>query len=120
MKEDLVIVLRTMFHYLVIDNSQPGEKANFRDYSDHILRLWQTLNTDAESRWAVSSLSLDSLRLEIAQTDEGGETKKPFVAHSFQFGWHFDSNQALAWAVLDLHAACIAEVKFSYRSQSMI
>lgn len=111
MKEDLVIVLRTMFRYLTVDDSEPGGKADYKTYSDNLLKLWQVLNSDAETRWAIAGLSMDSLRLQIVRTSDDEEVDKPFVSRSFRYGWHFDSTEALAWAVLELYADCTAEVR---------
>jgi hypothetical protein len=76
-----------------------------------IRKLWRLLEGEAESRWGADGLSFDSLRLEVAL---GGELNNlsVFVARTFRAGWHFDSEQALAWGILELQADCAEKVKF--------
>ncbi|KAI0091661.1 hypothetical protein BDY19DRAFT_638931 [Irpex rosettiformis] len=98
LKEDLVVILRMLFPYFTSALDE-GE------YDDGLSRLWKLLDGEAQSRWGVDSLSMDSLRFEIAK-DETEPTSSAFAARTFRYGWHFESNQALAWVILELHADC--------------
>ena len=113
MKEGLVAILRVLFPYLTAeqeDNSDFG-------WAEGIRRLWKHLDGEAESRWGVDGLALDSLRLEVALNDiGGGGSSEPsaFVARTFRAGWHFDAGQALAWAILELQSDCAEKVIFFF------
>ncbi|KAI0704256.1 hypothetical protein BC835DRAFT_810570 [Cytidiella melzeri] len=98
LKEDLLVVIQMLFPYLT---SALGEEK----YDDGLSKLWRLLDGEAQSRWGVDSLSMDSLRFEIS-TDGDALARNAFTAKTFRYGWHFDSNQALAWAILELHADC--------------
>ncbi|KAI0954122.1 hypothetical protein AcV7_007443 [Taiwanofungus camphoratus] len=105
MKEDLLVVLRTLFPFLTEDQTEDDRLASTR-YGFSIAKLWNLLNGEAESRWGTDGLSLDALRLQLIRSDGSEDTSRAFVANTFRYGWHFDPNQALAWAVLELQADC--------------
>ncbi|EGN96752.1 hypothetical protein SERLA73DRAFT_93326 [Serpula lacrymans var. lacrymans S7.3] len=109
MKESLVGVLRVLFPFLTV-----SKRGSDYSWADGVGRLWHLLNGEAESRWGIESLSLEALRLEVvAFEDEEICEREAFVAHTFRAGWHFDANQALAWAVLELQADC-AQLLFQH------
>ena len=58
MKEDLVVILRVLFPYFTYALDEG-------DCDDGLLRLWRLLGGEAQSRWGVDSLSMDSLRFEV-------------------------------------------------------
>lgn len=98
LKENLVVILRMLFPYFTSALDE-GE------YDDGLSRLWKLLDGEAQNRWGVDSLSMDSLRFELAD-EQQDPSADAFVARTFRYGWHFESNQALAWAILELHADC--------------
>ncbi|KAI0255717.1 hypothetical protein BJV78DRAFT_1172780 [Lactifluus subvellereus] len=108
MKENLIIVLRTLFPIYTTRYPEAGFSSLDFSYVDGVSRLWHLLDGEAESRWGVDGLSLDSLRLSLTngscvrnQTQTGA-----FVARTFQYGWDFDANQATSWTILELQADC--------------
>ena len=113
MKEILVAILKTLFPHVSISKfgsdldelKLPTEGI----YGDGLGKLWHTLDAEAESRWGVELLSQDSLRLQI-QGDPLDSGNSAFTARTFRTFWHFDSGQALAWAVLELQADCAEKV----------
>lgn len=110
MKEGLVGVLRVLFpFYTATDDeySSNGPSSKF-NCSDGIGKLWYLLDGEAESRWGVEGLLLDSLRLEVAEDRE--DDRGAFVMNTFRAGWHFDRSQALAWAILELQTDCAEKV----------
>ena len=116
MKEILVAILKTLFPHVSIgkfgSESDELKLPAGGGYGDGLGRLWHTLDAEAESRWGVELLSQDSLRLEIQYPvdlppDSGNSA---FTAKTFRTSWHFDSGQALAWAVLELQADCAEKV----------
>ena len=116
MKENLIVVLRTLFPFYTMRHSE-ARSLDF-SYIDGVSRLWHLLGGEAESRWGVDGLSLDSLRLSLncvqSETNTGA-----FVARTFQYGWDFDANQAASWAILELQADC-AEKVCDYRVLSVL
>ncbi|CCL98610.1 uncharacterized protein FIBRA_00612 [Fibroporia radiculosa] len=108
MKQDLVVVLRTLFPYFVEDWAE-NEEFSHVDFGDGVIKLWQLLNSEAENRWGVNGLSLDSLRLQLVHTGDENE-HWAFVAPTVRYGWDFDANQALAWVMLELQADCIEKL----------
>jgi ataxia telangiectasia mutated family protein len=127
MKEGLVGVLRALFpFYTATDNEHSSGGSNGLsskfDCSDGISRLWILLDGEAESRWGVDGLSLDSLRLEVASAAEGDreDERGAFAKDTFRAGWHFDAEQAMVWAILDLQADCADKVgsKFHFSATS--
>ena len=118
MKEVLVAILKTLFPHVSIDKfgSESDELRPPADgiYGDGLGRLWHTLDVEAESRWGVELLSQDSLRLQVQHPDDIplDSGNSAFTARTFRAFWHFDSGQALAWAVLELQADCAEKVIF--------
>jgi len=116
MKEVLVAILKTLFPHVSIAKfgSESGELRLPADgiYGDGLGRLWHTLDAEAESRWGVELLSQDSLRLQIQYPGDLplDSSNRAFTARTFRSSWHFDSGQALAWAVLELQADCAEKV----------
>ena len=116
MKELLVAILKTLFSYVSI--GQFGSESDelrlpaMGIYGDGLGKLWHTLDTEAESRWGVELLSQDSLRLQIQYPGDPplDSSNSAFTAKTFRTSWHFDSGQALAWAVLELQADCTEKV----------
>ncbi|KAH9916328.1 uncharacterized protein B0H18DRAFT_884948 [Fomitopsis serialis] len=108
-KQDLVVVLQTLFPYYTAEPVDPTVFANV-DYANGVAKLWHLLSSEAESRWGVDGLSLDRLRLEARQLGVDGDSPQPFVGSTFRHGWQFDSSQALAWTILELQADCTAKL----------
>jgi serine-protein kinase ATM len=110
MKEGIIVVLRILFPFVISDNDLADANGTSFDCAESIGRLWYLLNGEAESRWGVDCLSLDSLRLELVKTGCHPDGTGPFVANTFRSGWNFDEGQALAWAILELQADCTSKV----------
>ncbi|KAI0078689.1 hypothetical protein K474DRAFT_1706258 [Panus rudis PR-1116 ss-1] len=108
MKEDLLIVLRILFPYFTADIDNESDLVQ-RDICDGVNRLWHVLYQEAERR-GVEGLHMESLRLQVIPLEEGQGTRSAFVADTFRFGWHFDANQALAWASFELQADSAAKL----------
>jgi ataxia telangiectasia mutated family protein len=106
MKECLVAVLRILFPFLTAGDDKG--RATSYDWSTGISLLWRLLDGEAENRWGVDGLSLESLRLELK--DEEEMAASAFVAQTFRAGYNFDPAQALAWAILELQADCAEKV----------
>jgi ataxia telangiectasia mutated family protein len=102
LKESLVIVLRMLFPFLTADENNT--------WGQRIGKLWQLLYVEADSRWGVDGLNLESIRLEVASDEGRARSGVAFVAKTFRAGWHFDEAQALAWAILELQADCAEKV----------
>lgn len=114
MKESLVVVLRILFPYVVLDPDDIGESNTTAPGCAHsISKLWNLLNGEAESRWGMEGLALNNLRLELVEIDgqAGVNVAEAFVAGTFRAGWGFDVNHALTWAILELQADCAAKVR---------
>ena len=109
MKEDLVVAFRLLFPLLTAD---PLEGEASVDPTGALASLWSALDGEAQSRWGVHSLSLEYLQLRLLHDDRGGG-KRAFIADTFQYGWHFDGDQALSWATLELQADCTEKVASS-------
>ncbi|KAI6114823.1 hypothetical protein EDD16DRAFT_1801625 [Pisolithus croceorrhizus] len=93
-KESLVGILRILFPFFTTDRN--GSSYGWADGVHNLLVL---LNGEAESRWGIDGLSMDSLRLQVSPAEaDAGEI---FVAHTFRAGWNFDANQALAWTLFE-------------------
>ncbi|KAG1746583.1 uncharacterized protein EDB91DRAFT_1345361 [Suillus paluster] len=114
MKESLVGILRTLFPFLTAAHDGPSFA-----WVDGVYKLWTLLSGEADSRRGLDSLSLDSLRLEVLPSDAEHCESGVFVAHTFRAGWHFDSSQALAWALMELQADC-AEKLFDHSESTHI
>ena len=118
MKEGLLIVFRQLFPFVTCPTISDQKLPNF-DLAEGIGRLWHLLDSEAENRWGVDGLSLDSLRLDILRDEKqarglGGG----FIAQTFQAGWNFDAGQALSWAILQLQADCAATVGLIHSTTS--
>ena len=116
MKEILVVILKTLFPHVSIgkfgSESDELKLPTEGMYGDGLVKLWNTLDAEADSRWGVELLSQDSLRLQIQPLDDIplDSINNAFTARTFRSFWHFDSGQALAWAVLELQADCAEKV----------
>jgi ataxia telangiectasia mutated family protein len=113
MKEDLLVVLHLLFPYFTVDQSSSPS------WVEGIRKLWKLLGGEAESRWGVDGLSLESLRLQVEShdiEDQEALNPSPFVARTFRAGWRFDTEQALAWAILELQADCAEKVRSTLSS----
>lgn len=109
-KEGLVAVLRVLFPFVTTDN-EIYQVTTF-DCAEGIRKLWRCLEEEAENRWGVEGLSLESLRLEpIGHSVASPDSNPAFVAETFRSGWNFDAGQALAWAILELQADCAGKVR---------
>lgn len=102
-KESLVGILKTLFPFLTATRDTPNH-----GWADSVQRLWTLLISEADSRWGIEALSIDSLRLYVC----AGEAveREIFVARTFRAGWNFGASQALAWALLELQADCTEKV----------
>ncbi|KAG9313005.1 hypothetical protein JVU11DRAFT_6444 [Chiua virens] len=105
-KESLVGILKTLFPFLTATR----DAANY-DWADGIRKLWTLIISEADSRWGIEALSVDSLRLQVS--DGLVDEREIFVSQTFRAGWNFDASQALAWALLELQADC-AEKLFEH------
>jgi len=104
-KEDLIVILKLLYHYLVSDLSDSAQ-----DCVDGLTQLWSVFDTESEKRWGIDALSLDALRLEVVQPGSGSG-QDPLVAKTFRAGVNFDPNQSVSWAVLELQADCAGKVR---------
>jgi serine-protein kinase ATM len=105
MKEALVGVLIVLFPFVSASESQGHGGTSL---TDGVHKLWKLLDGEAASRQGTDGLSLGSLRLDSRGEVDGSNSA--FVAATFRFGYNFDASQALAWAILELQADCIAKV----------
>lgn len=103
-KERLVVIIRMLLPFLAVDDERFGPTW---DCSAELNKLWRCLEKDVHSAGKIEHLSLDSLRLQLLSTTEN---QRAFVAKTFRYGWMFDAKQALAWAILELYADCVARV----------
>ena len=111
MKENLIIVLRTLFPFYTTRCPEAGPPSLDFSYVNGVSRLWHLLDGEAESRWGVDGLSLDSLRLScIGNRSSGAGKTGAFMARTFQYGLSFDANQAITWTILELQADCAEKV----------
>jgi ataxia telangiectasia mutated family protein len=111
MKENLIIVLRTLFPFYTTRCPEAGPSSLDFSYVDGVSRLWHLLDGEAENRWGVDGLSLDSLRLSLMGNCSPGAGKTgAFIARTFQYGLGFDANQAMSWTILELQADCAEKV----------
>ncbi|KAJ3512128.1 hypothetical protein NLJ89_g3702 [Agrocybe chaxingu] len=109
LKEGLLVVLRHLFPFFVcpvdLEHLTP-----FAGCLEGVSRLWRLLNGEAENRWGVDGLSLETLRLEIKGKSPSAIRESAFVANTFRAGWGFDAGQALSWAMLELQADCASQL----------
>lgn len=116
MKEGLIVVLRNLFSYTNCPVYMEGIKLPTFNCAKEIARLRDLLENEAESRWGVDGLSLDALRLQMIDSTEDARSAVQggvFIAKTFRAGWNFDTEQALSWAILELHADCLNIVSLS-------
>lgn len=106
-KESLVGILKTLFPFLTATRDAPNH-----GWADSVQRLWILLISEADSRWGIEALSIDSLRLQVSSGE--AYEREVFVAQTFRAGWNFDASQALAWALLELQADCAEKVKMCF------
>ena len=102
-KESLVGILKTLFPFLTATRDGPNH-----GWVHSVQKLWALLIGEADSRWGIEALSIDSLRLQVRA--DGVDERDIFAAHTFRAGWNFDAGQALAWALLELQADCAEKV----------
>ncbi|KAG6810767.1 hypothetical protein H0H92_010424 [Tricholoma furcatifolium] len=108
-KEGLVSVLTVLLPFIASENQPYRVSGLAFKRGDAIRKLLQTVE-------AVDGLSLDSLRLEIADASLQ-PANSAFISRAFRYGPTFDGNQALTWAILELQAECL--VKLLLLSESM-
>ncbi|KAG6332983.1 hypothetical protein ID866_6106 [Astraeus odoratus] len=106
LKESLVGILRTLFPFLTATQSGAAY-----GWADGVHKLWTLLSGEADSRWGIDGLTIDSLRLQVS-ADES-DRREIYIAHTFRAGWNFDTSQALVWTILELQADC-AEKLFEH------
>jgi ataxia telangiectasia mutated family protein len=120
-KENLIIVLRTLFPFYTTRYPEDGLSSLDFSYVDGVSRLWHLLDGEAESRWGIDGLSLDSLRLSLIGNYSPGAGKTgAFMARTFRYGLGFDANQAVSWTILELQADCAEKVCHSYFMTSRV
>ncbi|EJF64038.1 hypothetical protein DICSQDRAFT_178565 [Dichomitus squalens LYAD-421 SS1] len=107
MKEDLVVVFRLLFPLLT---AEPLEDEASTDPTGALASLWTALDSQVHSRWGVHNLSIESLQLHLMDEHGWESSKRAFVAETFRYGWHFDPEQALSWATLELQADCAEQL----------
>ncbi|KAI9509667.1 hypothetical protein F5148DRAFT_1185674, partial [Russula earlei] len=120
-KESLIVVLRILFPFYTDRCPEAGLASLDFSYLEGVSRLWHLLDGEAESRWGVDGLSLNSLRLSRTGNQPCSASKTgAFVARTFQYGWNFDANQAMTWTILELQADCAEKLHIlseSFHSQ---
>ncbi|CAL1714616.1 unnamed protein product [Somion occarium] len=107
LKEHLVIVLRTLFPYFTADLDE-SHAVQVKLY-EGINTLFRILCREAERRGA-EGLSMESLRLESIPLENKKDKSGAFIANTFRYGWHFDANQAMLWAIFELQADCAQQL----------
>ncbi|PPQ98246.1 hypothetical protein CVT26_003417 [Gymnopilus dilepis] len=112
LKESLTKVLRALFPLTICPSFSGDTRAYYFDTATELGRLRDLLDSEAESRWGVDGLALNSLRLQVNQSGEVDVSGNSgaFVAQTFRAGWNFDSEQALSWAISQLQADCIGKL----------
>lgn len=111
MKAGIVMILRHLFPFTICPVELGRVKLPRFDCATEFGRLRDLLAGEAESRWGVVGLSLEALRLQIIDSEHECSSDDIFIAKTFQAGWNFDADQALSWAVLELHADCVGHVR---------
>lgn len=101
----LLVILRQLFPYLLVEPL--GRQPNV-DPAGALSALWKALEASAQGRSSIHNLLLESLLLRLSDPEVQG--RAPFTNQTFASGWHFDSEQALSWAVLELQADCAEKV----------
>jgi serine-protein kinase ATM len=109
LKERLIAILKTIFPYCSAARHQESTHSSVA--MNNIGKLYQLLESLPDARKGIEGIDLDRLRLQIVEeASQSDPTNRVFCAHTFRAGQDFDRSQALAWAVLELYADCIAEV----------
>lgn len=115
LKETLVVVLHQLLPYVAASEGiSVDEKPTVSyDWSDNVWKLWHLLSGEAESKWGVDGLSIETIRLQLSSYDADDDLaeESAFFAKTFRAGWNFDASQALAWAILQLQADCANMVR---------
>ncbi|KAG6845486.1 hypothetical protein H0H87_008383, partial [Tephrocybe sp. NHM501043] len=109
-KEGLVSIFRVLLPFATTENEYYHMVGMHFDPVDALCRLSSAIDGETDNRWGIDGLSLDCLRLEIADVSILEQAPSAFIAKTFRYGWDFDNNQALAWAVLELQADCTAKL----------
>lgn len=111
MKEQLLIILRILFPYIVA--GEPVFEGEGR--LDSLRSLSSALGKEAEMRAGSTMLNLSALRLELRVQGaiDMDESANPFTAETYRFSENVDGDQALCWAILELQADCLNEVRLS-------
>ncbi|KAG6854273.1 hypothetical protein C0991_008967, partial [Blastosporella zonata] len=109
-KEGLVSIFRIIMPFVTTENETYHAAGSSFDRSLGLRKLSLVIDGQIDSRWGIDGLSLDCLRLETTDLSLEQQGFSAFVARTFRYGWSFDSNQALAWAVLELQADCLAKL----------
>lgn len=110
-KETLVVVIRILLPFLLVEDA-----SSEIDSREKVRSLWKCLNGEGDGRWTTDLLSLEALRLELTDPDTWTSDfhgRPPFIYSTFSHGWHFDENEAVAWAILETHADCVDKVRES-------
>ncbi|KAG8966808.1 Serine/threonine-protein kinase tel1 [Tulasnella sp. 419] len=98
LKEGLLIVFRTLFHFWIHCKDDGLEEG--------LDRMNRLLESEAGTRFS-SFLQLENIRLCHQQ---GGSHREPFQAKSFRASLNFDPDLAFIWSVLELHADLLNEL----------
>ena len=109
-REHLVTILKLLLPYYIIEHRPELPTPSM--VADGIKKLSRALEQSDNGRRSAEGLSFDALRLQIEPPRDSGQPGLAFVAGTFQHGWQFDEKQALAWAVLELQADCLAKVRY--------
>ncbi|KAI0640810.1 hypothetical protein C8Q79DRAFT_1015032 [Trametes meyenii] len=99
--DNIVVVLRQLFPVRVaapVDNEPHAVPVK------SLAMLWSTAEEVINKHG--SALLLDTLRLRLRGCHDRASTELAFVSETFEYGWGFEKEQALAWAVLELQADC--------------
>ncbi|KAF9266973.1 hypothetical protein L218DRAFT_1074808 [Marasmius fiardii PR-910] len=112
LKEGLISVFRMLFPFLTLESR--GSQC-----SEMLWNMWNALSVEAESKWGLDLLSMESLRFELSLEGRDMRGKKEaFVANVFRAGCNFDRPQAMMWSILELQADCME--KLYHHSESML
>ncbi|KAG6869245.1 hypothetical protein C0993_009110 [Termitomyces sp. T159_Od127] len=105
-KEGLVSIFRMLFPFVTSEKETSRLPEMPFNLVDGLRTLSSVLDGEADNK---RGLSFECLRLELVD-DSRQQLNSAFIAKSFRYGWNFDGNQALAWAILELRADCIAKL----------
>ena len=99
-KEGLLLSLKTLLPF-----ATSGSQARPRDL---LARLERLLEMEADAKGGFAPLPMESLRLVGGCDDAGPDALRTTL---FQSGFNFTPANASSWALLELHADCILEVR---------